>query len=105
MRRKGNRHQPGSAHGSRGSQGPLSIATPRLETDEQVVRPVLIHVLKEHITPSYGAHIVDMNKKGRGGKVDRKSSYFFLGDWPYMKSNDQKFRVEHTVLAQSTPLN
>ena len=25
MRRKGNRHQPGSAHGPRGSQGPLNI--------------------------------------------------------------------------------
>ena len=58
------------------------MTTLRLETDEHVVRPVLIPVLKEHITPSYRARIVDMNKKGRGGKADRKSSYFFLGDWP-----------------------
>ena len=42
MRRKGNRHQPGSAHGPRGSQGPLVELYQRLRG--KVFKGAILHV-------------------------------------------------------------
>ena len=53
------------------------------------LQPIFVRFLSCGHEQLNGPKSSSSNGKSRGGKVDRESSYFFLGDWPYPRRHPE----------------